>query len=162
MGADHQIIDPPQTLRSKVKLGGPKAVDPEVLARAEAVITSMAGDYLQWVEKDLANIQHAWEALKASPDGLVDKEKLDRIYQISHDIKGQGGSFGYQLMRVIGDKLCRFIEQLDRLGTKEIEVIRLHIDGMRVVIGQRIQDKGGAIGAQLIAGLDQVTAKVKK
>jgi hypothetical protein len=160
--ADHQIIEPPQTLRSKVKLGGPKAVDPEVLARAEAVITSMAGDYLQWVEKDLANIQHAWDELKASPDGLVDKEKLDRIYQISHDIKGQGGSFGYQLMTVIGDKLCRFIEHLDRTGTKEIKVIHLHIDAMRVVIAQRIQDKGGAIGAQLVAGLDQVTAKVKK
>lgn len=158
--AKHEIIDPPQTLKNKVKLGGPNAINPEVLQRAEAVISNMAGEYLQWVEKDLVNIQTAWDGLKASPTGA--REHLEHIYQVSHDIKGQGGSFGYHLMTVIGDKLCRFTEKLEQAGPLETEVIRLHIDAMRVVIGKRIKDTGGAVGAQLLAGLDQVTAKVKK
>jgi hypothetical protein len=158
--AKHEIIDPPQTLKNKVKLGGPNAVNPEVLQRAEAVITNMADEYLQWVEKDLVTIQKAFDGLKASPTGA--REHLERIYQVSHDIKGQGGSFGYQLMTIIGNQLCRFLEHLDSAGPLEIEVVRLHIDAMRLVISRRIKDTGGAVGAQLLAGLDQVTAKVKK
>lgn len=158
--ADHEIIDPPNTLKAKVKVGGPKAVNPEVLARAESVITNMAGEYLEWVEKDLANIEAAWDRLHAAGD--ISKEHLDRIYQVSHDIKGQGGSFGYPLMTLVGDRLCRFIEHLDDPGPKESEVIRLHIAAMRVVISRRIQGQGEASGAQLLTGLDQVTQKVKK
>lgn len=160
MADDHEIIEPPNTLKSKVKVGGPKAVSPEVLARAEAVITSLADEYLQWVEKDLVKIQTAWEALKASPDGS--KPYLTGVYQVSHDIKGQGGSFGYQLMTIIGDRLCRFIEPMEKAGPREIEIIRLHIDAMRVVIAQKIEGEGGAIGTQLLKGLELVISKASK
>ena len=156
MASKPEIIKSPNTLKSKVKVDGPKAVDQKVLARAEAVIADLAGDYLEWVEGDLAKIQKACDSLVANPTG---KEPLELIYQISHGIKGQGGSFGYQLMTVLGDKLCLYIEKLEHVSAREIDVIRLHIDGMRLVISQRIDGDGGKAGAELLKGLSRVTTK---
>ena len=89
----------------KAKVGGTGAVDAAALARAEQVIADMAGDYLEWAEEDLLNMEDALDKLKAA--GRKDsKEHIERIFQLAHDVKGQGGSFGYDMMTRISDQLC--------------------------------------------------------
>jgi len=152
-----QVINAPNTLNAKVTRGGPGAVDPAVLAKAEQVITDMAGQYLDWVEEDLKKIQAAFENLKA--DG--GKENLEKIFEIAHDMKGQGGSFGYPLITTVANDLCRMVENLENAGAKETEVIRLHIDTMRVIITNRMENDGGAAGEELLSGLEKVVAKMQ-
>ncbi len=154
-----QVIKPPSTLKAKVKTGGPGAVNPEVLERAEAVIASLSENYLEWVEEDLKKLDAEMAKLKAEPD--KGREFLDRIFQISHDIKGQGGSFGYRMMTIIGDQLCRLVEKMDEAGPSEIKVIDLHIDALKMVIAKRMEGDGGAEGEALFSGLDKVVAKIK-
>ncbi len=160
MGDDDkpQLITPPNTLKDKVGTGGPGAVDLDVLERAEQVIADLAGNYLEWVEEDLVKIHKALEDLKAA--GGDRKAELDRVFQIAHDMKGQGGSFGYQLITVVGNQLCRFIEPLESVGPGEIEVIKLHIDTMSLIIAQRMEGDGGKAGEALLAGLEKVAAKI--
>ncbi|HIJ46295.1 MAG TPA: phosphorelay protein, partial [Rhodospirillaceae bacterium] len=76
--------------------------------------------------------------------------------------KGQGGSFDYQLMTTLGHDLCHLIEKMDTAGPHEIEVIALYIGTMKLVISKRMQGSGGEQGKQLLAGLEQVLAKVTK
>ena len=49
-----QLITPPHSLKDKVGTGGPGAVGPEALERAEQVIANLADNYLEWVQTDLA------------------------------------------------------------------------------------------------------------
>lgn len=154
-----RVITPPNTLKTKVKVGGPGAVDPEVLERAEAVIANLTDNYLEWVQEDFEKILQAYNDLKATQGDNCDV--LERVFQVAHDMKGQGGSFGYDLITVIGNQLCRFLEKVDRskVGPSEVEIIRVHIDAMRVVISNRIRGDGGKIGRELLAGLDLVSQK---
>jgi len=154
-----QVIKPPSTLKSKVGTGGPGAVDLETLEKAEAVIAGLSDSYLEWVEEDLKKLDSAMAKLKAEPD--KGKEHLDKVFQISHDIKGQGGSFGYQMMTIIGDQLCRLVEKMDEAGPAEIKVIDLHIDALKMVIAKRMEGDGGVEGEALFSGLDKVVAKIK-
>lgn len=157
--ASAQIIKPPQTLQAKVDKGGPGAVDMDALARAEDVIANLADDYLDWVREDFVRLEAAYEKLKAH-DG-DDKDNLEAMFQIAHDMKGQGGSFGYDLMTAIGDHLCRLLETLDKGGARELTMIRVHIDAMRVVITKELKDDGGDEGRQLLMGLTLVGEKAK-
>ena len=157
--AKGQFVNPPRTLRSKVGIGGPGAVGPEALERAEQVISGLTDDYLQWVEEDLAKLQNAFDNLRAKKNGQ--KENLEAIFQVAHEIKGQGGSFGYELMTVIGDQLCGFVEDREAAGPGEIEVIDLHVGALRLVIAERMRGGGGTAGAKLLNGLRQVIAKVE-
>ena len=63
-------------------------------------------------------------------------------------------------MTVIGDQLCRYIESLNgEASPAAIEVIELHVNALQVVISQKLSADGGAVGIQLLQGLEQVMAK---
>ena len=155
-----QIIKPPSTLQAKVDKGGPGAVDMAALAKAEDVIANLADDYMNWVREDFERLEAAYNQLKAGEGDVA--ENLDRVFQIAHDMKGQGGSFGYDLMTAIGDHLCRLIEKFDKAGPRELEMIRVHIDAMRVVITKELKGNGGDEGRALLMGLTLMVDKAKK
>ncbi len=157
---DMEIINPPNTLKSKVREGGPGAVDLATLERAENVIAEMADTYLEWVEDDLKRLDVAYKALAgASGDGTKESEA---VFQIAHDIKGQGGSFGYDLMTLIANELCRLIERQDEFGEPEVQAVKVHIDAMKLVIQNRMKGDGGANGQALVDGIRQVGDKLNK
>ena len=167
--AKPKFVTPPTTLQAKVKVGGPGAVDAAALARAEQVIAGMAGDYLEWAEDDLVDLEEVLEKLRAAEQN--DRGALiERVFRISHDIKGQGGSFGYDMMTRIGGRLCDFVENLEKagakeigakeIGAKEIQVIQLHFDAMKLVIVNRMAGDGGEGAQKLFDDLKKVTDKV--
>ncbi|MBL6959177.1 MAG: Hpt domain-containing protein [Rhodospirillales bacterium] len=151
-----KIITPPNTLKSKVKTGGPGAVDEAALERAEAVIEGLTGSYLEWVQDDLKKLQAAFDQFVADNNA----ENLDKIFQISHDIKGQGGSFGYKLMTAVGNELCRFIEKTETVTPQTAEAIRLHVETLKIIIGRDLKGDGGKEGEALLVGLQQVSDKL--
>jgi len=155
-----KLIRPPNKLSNKVTVGGPGAVDDAALERAEQVITELAVSYVDWAREDLTKLQNAFDELKSSDGG---EDPLDAVFQIAHDIKGQGGSFDYDLMTIIGDMLCRYIEGLEGNATKLAnEVIELHINALQAVISQELKGNGGPVGNQLLSGLELVVKKHTK
>lgn len=160
MNQKPQIINPPNRLKSKVTTGGPGAVDPARLARAEAVIEKMTANYLEWVEADLQKLEEHLGALKR---GEGDAEAhLQDVYRTSHDIKGQGGSFGYHLMTEVGALMCRYIENLEGPPTDEdVALMELCYKSMRAVITGRLAGDGGEAGRAVLDGLSKVAEKVK-
>ncbi|WNJ98245.1 Hpt domain-containing protein [Thalassospiraceae bacterium LMO-JJ14] len=155
-----EIINPPNTLKSKVREGGPGAVDLATLERAENVIAGMADSYLEWVQEDLVRIEAAYKKLAAA--AAPRKEEADMVFQVAHDIKGQGGSFGYDLMTLIANELCRLIERQEEFGDAEVQAVKVHIDAMKLVIQNRMKGDGGTNGQALVEGIRQVGDKLNK
>ncbi len=139
-----EIINPPNTVKTKVRVGGPGAVDSSTLDRAEEAIAGMADQYLDWVQEDIKRIDEAFAVLAAASGDR--KAELDDVFQVAHDMKGQGGSFGYDLITAIGNQLCRLIEKLENIGDSEVNAIRVHIDAMKLVIAQKMKGNGGKAG----------------
>ena len=146
------VIKPPDMLSSKVSKGGPGAVDLAAIERAESVIANMADDYLDWVEDDLVKIANAQKELKANRD--QSEHHLDKVFQVAHDMKGQGGTFGYQLITDFAEGLYNFTAAGAGLSDSHVEIIKAHLDAMRVVIRERIEGDGGDIGAEIKKGLE--------
>jgi len=153
-----EIINPKNVLKEKVGSNGAGAIDLEALEKAEEAIASMADSYLDSVADDIRKIDEAFEKLEAATGDR--KEELMGVFQTALVLKGQGGSFGYDLMTTIGNELCLLIEKLDKAGPKEVEAIKLHIDSMKLVIGNDIKGKGGEAGKKMLAGLQQVCDKL--
>lgn len=156
---DHEIINPPNTLKGKVSFS-PNGVDLDMLEKAEQIIASLQGNYLEWVVEDMNKLQAHYDRAGANPDERM--QAVADIFHVAHDVKGQGGSFGYHLMTAIGNQLCRFVENLQECGPAELDVIKLHIDAMRLIIAERMEGTGGAVGERMVAGLQAVIAKVSK
>ncbi|SDG72627.1 Hpt domain-containing protein [Roseospirillum parvum] len=155
-----RLIKPPRQLADKVTRT-PDGVDTATLERAEKMIASLQGSYLEWVEGDLERLQKAHDqaeaALAAGGDPTAD---LKALFEVAHDMKGQGGSFNYHLITQVGAYLCRFLEQIDPPAEKRhLEIAKVHVDTMRLVVSQRLEGDGGPAGKNLIRGLEAVLAK---
>ena len=160
MADEPLIIKVPTTLQDKVTIDS-RGVDLETLERAEAVIANLQGDYLTWIVEDLAKFSELVTKIKSLPvDERGDTAK--EIFEVAHDVKGQGGSFGFPLITTVANLLCRFIEANELFSDAAIEVIGLHVDAMRLVIGENIQGPGGTKGEKLVSGLVAISDKVGK
>jgi chemotaxis protein histidine kinase CheA len=128
-------------------------VDPAALEKAENMIAEMREDYLRWADDDLVVLAAIFHELEADPNKY--DVLLPEIFRISHDIKGQGGSFGFDLMTRIGNQLCRYVETLDgQPAHAHLTHIRKHMEAMRAIIANRLAGDGGEEGRILIEGLD--------
>ena len=74
-------------------------------------------------------------------------------------MKGQGGSFDYNLITIIGDSLCRFIEKKKEYKQADIEVLEVHVNSIRLVITNGMKGDGGEVGKRILQGLNAVVSK---
>lgn len=148
--ADVQIITPPNLLKQKVSgSGGPT---PEMLARAEAAVSQMSDDYPGWALDDVNRLGAM--VAEVAPTDANGKDVLGDAFKLAHDMRGQGGSFGYPLMTRIANSFCRYVESLNTVDAGALEICDAHVKSMRAVLQNRVKGDGGAIGAQIAEGLE--------
>jgi len=82
------------------------------------------------------------------------------MFDMAHEIRGQGGSFGFPLVSVIGDSLCKFLDGRARLAGAELEVIKVHILAMKAVFRQDLKGTQDAMARDLKDLLELLRAKI--
>lgn len=145
MAADNHIAGPFVSKVRRQEGGGDK-----VLAEANDAVAELMASYPVWVMDDIARMEGHLAEAGADTEGR--SAHLDRLHGAAHDIKGQGASFGYELMTKIGESLCDFI-RADGGGDNGLRVMAAHIRAMKTVIDKRVSGDGGASGEKLVAGL---------
>ncbi|MBI3514305.1 MAG: response regulator [Proteobacteria bacterium] len=155
------IFNLPNRLREKVMglgKGGPMTIDPEILKAAEQQLDRMETDYSDWVRGTVKQLSDAYE--KALVDDRARTAAVAQINRISHDLRGQGTTFGYPLITVFGNSLHECTVKIDKVPDKLLEFVRAHIDGITAVIRDRIKGSGGAIGTELVESLERARTRL--
>ncbi len=154
--SDVQIIKPPNNLLKAKSGKGKVKPDTEAIQRAEAVIKKIGEDFPKWAQSDIDDMEKALAAARQNPDQQEDY--ILQIFRRSMELKGQGGSFGYDLISQVGDSLKKFTESRYEANPRDVEIIAAHVDAMRVVMVQDIKGDGGDVGQAIVAGLNKLTA----
>lgn len=131
--------------------------DEDSMVQAMAVLDEMAEDYPDWVSGLIQQLADVHRRCVDTPEQRF--QHFEQLHAIAHDMRGQGGTFGYPLMSNFADGLYDFTDVTTPTSDKNVEIIKAHIDAMRVVIKDRISGDGGEIGEQLNLGL---AAAIKK
>jgi hypothetical protein len=141
-------------LAAKVTLG--HGIDAAMLAKAEAAVAEMAADYHVWAAEDLARMREAAVALRELPS----VERGRALYAVAHDVKGQGGSFGYPLITRIATCLCRLLYRRESFDSRHLDAVDAHLDALAVVIGQRLAGEQKGAGAALAGQLELLVGAI--
>ena len=151
-----QFVTPPNYLKMKVGAGG---VDKEAIKEAEIAVQVLGHKmYAKWADSDLDRMRAAFEELKQT--SLEDPDSVKKMLRICWDMKGLGGTFGYPLVTTITHYLSNYLEHCLDHGTKvSAAVVSPHIDALYVVLSQKVSGDGGAIGRELVTGLEKVVLK---
>jgi hypothetical protein len=145
-----QIAPPRNTLRDK--MGPPPTFDAQALARAEAALQSLAGEFETWMDQEVERITAA--RIEARRTGYAEAE-LAAIYACAHDIKGLGATYDYPLATLIAGSLCRLIETPAgrAKAAAHVAIVDAHIDAIRAAVAAGVKTGEHPVGRELLQTL---------
>jgi predicted pyridoxine 5'-phosphate oxidase superfamily flavin-nucleotide-binding protein len=146
-----QMIQVPNTLRLKVggRLG---AIDPAAIAKAEAALKSLSGNFAEWLADEVAKLEAARQRVRA--EGLT-AEAAESLYLRAHDLKGLGATYEYPLVTRIAGSLCKLIDDPAKRAAAPMGLVDAHIDGIKAAVKGRIQTDTNPIGLALATELER-------
>ncbi|WP_374762848.1 hypothetical protein [Yunchengibacter salinarum] len=117
----------------------------------------LTAHYKSWMGDTVAELATLRDACASAGDTL-DEETARRIYELSHNIKGLSGSFGYGLMTGVGTSLCRYFKHHKAPGSgnpvgTDPALVDSHLKAFQVIWENDITGDGGEKGEALIARL---------
>lgn len=125
-----------------------------IIAQAEAAVAALSASYRDQLMQDVQALVDVWASLE---QGGAVAEVLDQVQAVSHNIKGQGGSFGYDLVTSIGASLCDYIRSAERKTADELNIVHAHIKILKMVGENDISGTGGETGERIVAKLAALT-----
>ena len=145
-----QMIQVPNTLRLKVggRLGG---IDPAAIAKAEAALKSLSGNFAEWLQDELTKLEGARQRVRT--EGL-NPENAEALYMRAHDLKGLGATYEYPLVTRIAGSLCKLIDDPAKRMTAPMVLIDAHIDAIKAAVKNGIQTDGHPTGKVLVEELE--------
>lgn len=145
------------------KLGGRPGMVGEVpmgiVDQAEAVLNRTQSKFAEWAGAYIESLTALTKEATGEGDLAKREETFARINIIAHELRGQGGMFGYPLVTTIGKMLYVATLQGHPDDDRATEIVLCHIDALRAVLNDEMTGDGGVVGRDLIKGLKAAIAK---
>ena len=145
------VFQAPNALRLKVGGGRLGAIDPAAIAKAEAALKSLSGNFTQWLNDEIAKLENARQAIR---DAGQTAETMESLYLRAHDLKGLGATYGFPLITRIAGLLCRHIDDKSKRLDVPMSLIDAHIDAIKTAARDDIKTDDHPIGQALIQDLE--------
>jgi hypothetical protein len=147
-----QVIPASTQLRLKVGAGRLGAIDAAAIAKAEAALKSLSGNFSQWLQDEIIKLEAARQQVKVAG---VTAESMENLYLRAHDLKGLGTTYGYQLITRIAASLCRLIDDKDKRPGAPMPLIDAHIDAIKAAVREDMKADDHPVGAALVTELER-------
>ena len=151
---DVEMIQVPNTLKLKVgsRFG---ALNAGAVARAEAALKSLSGQFGQWLQDEIGKLEAARAAIRA--EGM-NAETGSRLYTHSHDLKGLGTTYEFPIVTRMAGSLCKLIETPAERAATPLHLIDAHVDAIRAAVRDNIKDASHPMGKVICEALEQQVA----
>ena len=83
------------------------------------------------------------------------------INLLALELRGQGGTFGYNLISTLGKMLYDATVEGCPEDNNAVEIVKAHIDAMRAVLREKITGDGGEVGRELLESLKKAIESKK-
>jgi predicted RNase H-related nuclease YkuK (DUF458 family) len=150
-----QLIQAPNALRLKVG-GRFGAIDPSAIAKAEAALKSLSGNFAQWLQDEVTKLEAARQRVRAEG---ASAENMESLYLRAHDLKGLGATYEFPLITRIAASLCRLIDEKEKRTEAAMMLIDAHIDAVKAAIRDDIKTDDHPVGKVLVTELERRVAE---
>ncbi|MGD9920921.1 MAG: Hpt domain-containing protein [Pseudorhodoplanes sp.] len=150
--ADHDIITPVNKLEKAVaKVALP---DDDPLARAEAALAQLSGEFGDWMFSECDRLDAARCAIRQHG---FNKRTIDELFHAAHDVKGDAATFGFPLAAGAAESLCRVLEHSPDSGRIPVALVDQHVDAVRAIVREYARPDIADIATALNRRLRQVS-----
>ena len=126
-------------------------IDTEAIARAESIVAALGSEYLEWLKGDLDGVDDLLSKARESVRAVNDLRRK------AHDIRGQGGSFGFPMISDLADALHRVSEAQEGFLDAEGEAIGREL----LALMRRLAEEQGNENPTLAAEVQRLTERIR-
>jgi hypothetical protein len=138
----------------KSKVGSRFSLDAEAVARAEAALKSLSGQFAQWLDDEIVKLEAARSEVRAK--GLT-TETAEVLYMRAHDLKGLGATYEFPLVTRIAGSLCKLIDNPQTRLSAPMALVDAHIDAIKAAVRDDIKSDSHPVGRALAEELEAST-----
>ena len=129
------------------------AIDPDAMRRVEDVIEQLRWTYIrEWAPAAIEALETASRNLcraAAGGDMASINGNLAAILRLTHDMKGQAGTFGLDLLQDFAASLHHFAQADSPSGIRQAELCQAHVTAMRTALSDVSAHPDGALDTVL-------------
>ncbi len=114
----------------------------------------LIAQFVEWTTDALVELREILDTLEDTAP--TTDEKVMRVYDLTHNIKGMGSSFQFDLLTNVGSSLCSYLKKMPEGQLASKRVIESHIRTVEVVLAHKITGSGGDKGAAILKRLDVI------
>jgi hypothetical protein len=144
-----EVIQVPNML--KLKVGGRGGIDMAAIAKAEAALKSLSGNFAQWLDDEIVKLEAARQEVRAQ--GLT-PETVETLYLRAHDLKGLGATYEFPLITRLAGSLCKLIDDPATRLSAPMFLVDAHIDAIKACVRDEIKVDTHPVGKVLAAELE--------
>lgn len=151
-----QVIPVPNTLRLRVggRLGG---IDPAAIAKAEAALKNLSGNFSTWMNDELAKLEAARARVRS--EGM-NPETAENLYFRVHDLKGLGATYEFPLVSQFAASLCKLIDEPATRCKAPMFLVDAHIDAIKAAVTGNIKSADNPVGKAMLTELERRVAEI--
>jgi hypothetical protein len=141
-----------EELKSKVRPLPPDAIR-HMEQKAGELVAELCGQFRAYAGGALAEI----DRLMAAPC-YDDQAWRARLNALAHELKGLGGTFGYDLVTIVADSMCRTINDQNVIADEGLQRrLAASAPALSAVVQFDLKGDGGAQGRELLSTLQLPT-----
>lgn len=158
---DHEIVTPKRNLKAFGRKAAIKVdefgFDMEAIERAEAALAELSTEFDDWMEKEVERLTRARDAVAAQG---IDAGTRANVYTASHDIKGEGATFGYPLAARVAESLCHLLDGITEDDRVPADLVIQHADAIRAIVRENAKGHDHPVAIVLSQRLTEATTAV--
>lgn len=136
------------------------SIPESLLQEADSKLERTAVEFHDWALEYLSDLSDLCAKAKQSAENSR-REQFEKINILAHELRGQGGIFGYHLITTAGKSLYTITRLGCTTDDRTILIVKAHIDIMRIVFRDKIQGDGGKMGRALIGSLQDAIMRFR-
>ena len=99
----------------------------DVVARAEAALKALAGQFARWLQDEIDKLDEA--RARVGLEGLGG-DAGEVLYTHAHDLKGLGGTYEFPIVTRMAASLCALLEEPALRAGTPLPLIDAHLDAI--------------------------------
>lgn len=146
-----EFFMPKNALKEQVGTGG---LSDEVLMRAQRIFDNHTEDFRPLAEVYLDNIKESMDEAKKAKDDSNSEELITNLLMPCVQLKSNGTMFHYPLITRVANRFIEFMEVIDSLDPKAIEIVGAFHSTIKIILAEQIKDSSAPQGEALVEELN--------
>mgnify|MGYP006280734923 CR=1 FL=1 len=144
-----KFVEPPNLLKKKVGSGG---LSEKILNQAQKLLENNSIEFAPIAEMYLASLLKAIDRASYSTGRTHDEVINELVYPVQQ-LRANGDMFDYTLITIMAKNLIHFLNTVDQIDGKVLEITQAFHTSMNVVVHGKIRGDGGDEGRELLETL---------